>query len=245
MEITFSAVSAYDDSHYILTIKTEEGETIRVGQKIEVQLVDESFIECEIATMRKWNPNYSKKRGKWIDVDSVSNGESCEVDVYGLKGVVQTTSMPSPEERRRLAAMINVMPYKEIDGGEESIYDHIDENYVVPEKVIAYLKTTQPHAVCMGIYKHPFKDQDLLGPYWYTDGEYYWDRDAWKYVVKYHVTLPQAFVDKVMSEEGTAFLEKCMESDESWAKNIQSLKARPNTLCLMPDDAGDIDLEDF
>ena len=36
MEITFSAVSAYDDSHYILTIKTEEGETIRVGQKIGV-----------------------------------------------------------------------------------------------------------------------------------------------------------------------------------------------------------------
>ena len=245
MEITFSGVSAYDDSHHIMKITTEEGETIRVGQVIEVQLVDESIIECEIASMRKWNPNYSEKRGKWIDIDSVSNGESCEVDVYGFTGVVQTTSMPSPEERRRLTAMINVMPYKEIDGGDESIYDHIDESYVVPEKVIAYLKTTQPHSVCLGIYKHPFKDQELLGPYWYTDGEYYWDRDAWKYVVKYHVTLPQAFVDKVMSEEGTAFLKKCMESDESWAKSIQSLKSSSNTLCLMPENAGDIELEDF
>lgn len=245
MEITFSAISAYDDSHHILTIKTENGETIRKGQTIVVQLIDESFVECEIASMRKWNPNFSKKRGKWIEVDSVSNGETCEVDIYGLIGNVQTTSIPSPEEMRRLDAMINVMPYKEIQGGEESIYDHIDESYAVPEKVIAYLKTTQPHMVCMGVYKHPFKDKDLPGPYWYTDGEYYWDRDAWKYVVKYHLTLPQAFVDKVMSEEGTAFLEKCMESDESWAKNIQSLNTRPNTLCLMPDNAGDIELEDF
>lgn len=55
-----------------------------------------------------------------------------------------------------LAVMINVIPYKEIDGGEESVYDHIDESYVVPEKVITYLETTQPHMVCMGIYKHPF-----------------------------------------------------------------------------------------
>lgn len=37
-----------------------------------------------------------------------------------------------------LAVMINVMPYKEIDGGEESVYDHIDESYVVPEKVITF-----------------------------------------------------------------------------------------------------------
>jgi hypothetical protein len=40
MEITFSSVSAYDDSHHILTIKTEEGETIHEGQTITVQLVD-------------------------------------------------------------------------------------------------------------------------------------------------------------------------------------------------------------
>lgn len=215
MEITCAAVSAYDNSHHILTIKAGEGETIRVGQKISIMLMSETFVEHEIASMRKWELKPDAKRGKWIEVESVSDGQSCEADVYGIEGHVQTTSMPLPAEIRRLAAMVNVMPYKEINGGEESIYDHVDENFTVPEKVIAYLQTTQPHLVCMGFYKHPFKDMQLCGPYWYTDGEYYWDRDAWKYVIKYHVTLPKQFIDKVMSDEGTVFLEKCAESDES------------------------------
>ena len=107
------------------------------------------------------------------------------------------------------------MPYKEIKGGEESIYDHVDETFAVPQKVIAYLQTTQPHVVCLGMYKHPFKEMELSGPYWYNDGEYCWDRDTWKYVLKYHVTLPQDFIDKVMSEKGTAFLDKCAGSDNS------------------------------
>jgi hypothetical protein len=224
MEITFAAVSAYDDTHHILTLETEEGETLRVGQKIAIMLTDESCVEHEIASMRRWEVKPNTKRGKWVDVECVSNGQSCEVDVYGIKGHVQTTSMPSPEEMRRMSAMKNVMPYKEINGGEESIFDHIDENFKVPEKVIAYLQTTQPHMVCMGLYQHPFKDMQLCGPYWYTDGEYFWDRDAWKYVLKYHVTLPQDFIDKVMSDEGTAFLEKCAENDDSWSRRIKALK---------------------
>ena len=249
MEITFAAVSADDDCHYILTIKADKGETIRVGQKISIMVIDEGWVEHivehEIASMRKWELKPNRKRGNWISVESVSDGQSCEADVYGIEGRVQTANMPSPAEMRRLAAMINVMPYKEINGGEESIYDHIDENFTVPEKVIAYLQTTQPHLVCMGLYKHPFKDMQLCGPYWYTDGEYYWDRDAWKYVVKYHVTLPQNFIDKVMSDEGTAFLEKCAESDESWSKRIKELKESPATLCLMPENAGDFSLDEF
>lgn len=245
MEITYATVSADDERHHILTIQSDKNETIRVGQTITIQLVDESCVDRTIASMRKWEPNYSKKRGKWIGVDSISNGESCQADVFGLVGIVQTTSMPTSEEERRLAAMISVMPYKELCDGTESIYDHIDDSFAVPDKVIAYLKTTHPHMVRMGIYKHPFKDAELLGPYWYTDGEYYWDRDAWKYVLKYHVTLPQAFIEKVMSEEGTRFLKKCAESDESWAKAIRSFKSQPGTLCLMPDDAGDLALEEF
>lgn len=141
--------------------------------------------------------------------------------------------------------MINVMPYKEIHGGKESIYEHIDENFTVPEKVITYLQTTQPFCVAMGLYKHPFKDIQLCGPYFYTDGEYYWDRDAWKYVLKYHVTLPQKFIDKVLSDEGSAFLAKCAASDESWAKRIEYWKKQPNTLCLLPNDAGDLSLDNF
>lgn len=147
------------------------------------------------------------------------------------------------EERKRL---IHIMPFKELRAGNESIYDNIDENYTVPEKVIDYLKTTQPYCVCMGLYKHPFKeDVTLSGPYWYSDGEYCWDRDAWKYVVKYHVKLPQSFIDKVMSDEGTEFLEKCKLSDDSWAKRIQYDKKYGKGINLMPDDAGDEPIEKF
>jgi hypothetical protein len=244
MKITFSAYDREQDCN-ILLIESDEDETICVGQQISIMLTDETFIEREIASMRKWVLTPGAKRGKWIDVESISDGESCEADVYGIEGIVQTTSMPYPAEKRRIEAMINIMPYKEIDGGEESIYDHIDENFVVPKKVIAYLQTTQPHLVCMGIYKHPFKDKELLGPYYYTDGEYYWDRDAWKYVIKYHVTLPQEFIDKVMSDEGTEFLEKCAASDESWTKTIKDWKENPNMVCFLPENAGDLSLDDF
>ena len=141
--------------------------------------------------------------------------------------------------------MINITPYKEINCGDKSIYEHIDENFVVPKKVIAYLQTTKPLFVRMGVYKHPFKEKSLLGPYLYTDGEYYWDRDTWKYVLKYHVTLPHDFIDKVMSDKGTAFLEECEKNDNSWSKVIKDWKSQPNTLCFLPDDAGDLTFDDF
>ena len=98
----------------------------------------------------------------------------------------------------------------------------------------------------MGLYKHPFKeDVTLSGPYWYSDGEYCWDRDAWKYVVKYHDKLPQSFIDKVMSDEGTEFLEKCKLSEDSWAKRIQYDKKYGKGINLMPDDAVDEPIEKF
>ena len=241
MEIIFAAVEAGNENRNILTIKAGEGETIKVGQTIPIMLTDETYVERKIEAMSKYDAA-TKKR---LTVDSISSGETASIDVYDISGYVQTTSMPSPQRMREIAAMKNVMPFKEILGGEESIYDHIDENFVVPNKVIAYLQTTRPHLVCMGMYKHPFKDKDLLGPYWYTDGEYFWDRDAWKYVLKYHVTLPQEFIDKVMSEEGTAFLKKCEEEGTSWSKVIKEWKNSPNMMCLMPDDAGDCPLDDF
>ena len=30
--------------------------------------------------------------------------------------------------------MINITPYKEINCGDKSIYEHVDENFVVPKK---------------------------------------------------------------------------------------------------------------
>ena len=254
MKIISDVVSAYDYSHHILKIEADKGETIRVGQKISIMILDEDTMERieehEIASMHKWVLQPDEKHGDWIDVESVSNGEDCKVEIYGIDGRVQTADMPSPAEQRaeleRLAAMINVTPYKEINHGVgESIYDHIDENFTVPEKVILYLQTTQPHFLPLGLYKHPFKDMKLCGPYSYTDGEYYWDRDTWKYIVKYHVTIPQNFIDKVMSDEGTAFLEKYAENNEEWRKRIKELKENPETLYLVPKKPGDYSLDEF
>lgn len=59
----------------------------------------------------------------------------------------QTTSMSSHEDENRFAQMTCITPYKELSGGEESIHDHIREGYEVPDKVIAYLRTTKPFMV--------------------------------------------------------------------------------------------------
>lgn len=137
--------------------------------------------------------------------------------------------------------------YKELGrNGTESIKDHIQEGYTVPDKVIAYLQVGEPMAVCCGIYEHPFKrDCTLLGPYIYTDWKYSWDRDTWKYVVKYGLVLPQDFIDHVMSDEGTHFIEKRLKEENSWSTVIKQWKQQKGCLCLMPDNAGDIDLDKF
>lgn len=246
MIITFTSVDSLDENHHILSVEAEKGETIRVGQKVSIMMIDETYEEHVIASIQVGKLNQSKRRWKWMNVESISDGEAAEVSIYGIRGKVWATCMPTPAEMRRLDAMINIMPYKELHGGDESIYDHVGESFTVPDKVILYLQTKQPHMACPGIYPHPFKpEMQLLGPYFYTDDEYYWDRDAWKYVVKYHVTLPQKFIDKVMSDEGTAFLEKCAESNDSWTARIREWKDRKDLLCLLPEDAGDHSLEDF
>ena len=118
------------------------------------------------------------------------------------------------------------MPYKELCGGNKSIYDNIDESFTVPGKVILYLQTKQLHLAALGSYQHPFKDQPLLGPYLYTDGEYYWDRDTWEYVLNYHVKLPDVFITKVMSEAGTDFLERCAKEDEALRRRVNIFKKK-------------------
>lgn len=97
---------------------------------------------------------------------------------------------------------ISISPFKEINCGSESIYDYVKAGYTVPDKVIAYLRTKSPHLVCPGVYEHPFmKGKTVPGPYLCTDNHYLWERNTWEYVVKYHVTLPQEFIDHVMSEK--------------------------------------------
>ena len=143
--------------------------------------------------------------------------------------------------------MICLTPYKELGyGGSESIYDHIQIGHTVPEKVIAYLQVGEPLLACAGIYDHPFKEGcKLCRPHNYADGKYAWDRDTWKYVVKYGLILPQDFIDHVMSDEGTHFIEKRLKEENSWSTVIKQWKQQEGCLCLMPDNAGDIDLDKF
>lgn len=147
------------------------------------------------------------------------------------------------DDRKQLVC---ITPYTEFHSGSESILDHTEQNYVVPEKVIAYLRVGNAYMVCMGIYDHPFKPEtQLLGPYYYTDGHYYWDRDTWKYVLKYGLVLPEEFINHVMSKAGTHFIEERMNQDDQWSETIKQWKKKKDFLCLMPENAGNIDLEDF
>jgi len=100
--------------------------------------------------------------------------------------------------------IISITPYKELHGGKESIYDHIStSSSPPPDKVIAYLRAPDPALVCPGVYDHPFiEGRKLFGPNKCTDGKFFWDSDTWKYVLKYNLTLPQEFIDYVMSEAG-------------------------------------------
>lgn len=141
---------------------------------------------------------------------------------------------------------ICLTPFKEIKGGADSIYDYVQEGYCVPQEVVAYLRTTQPYMMSPGVYDHPFiPGKRLLGPYWYTDGTYYWDRDTWKYVVKYHVMLPEAFISHVLSDEGQAYLKKFYANPSSWSDTIGQWKEQKDSICLLPDNAGDCELKDF
>lgn len=156
----------------------------------------------------------------------------------------------SPHETKegiQMEKIICLTPYKELHGGKKSIYDYIVEGYSVPQKVIEYLKTRKLYCMSPGVYHHPFKeDSTLLGPYLYCDdNKYCWDRDTWKYVVKYGLSLPQEFIDYVMSETGTAYLQNYQKGGETWANEISSMKERRNMLCMLPDDAGEIDIKDF
>ena len=144
--------------------------------------------------------------------------------------------------------IINITPYKELHLGEKSIYDYIDKKKAIYENVINYLKTEKPYLMSPGLYVHPFKSEiQLLGPYLYTDGKYCWDRDTWKYVLKYGLKLPDFFINHVNSEEGKNFYNHYLESHELTWKNIisNSKNNSNNSLILIPDDIGDVDLWNF
>ena len=141
---------------------------------------------------------------------------------------------------------INLTPYRELKQGEKSIFDYVGkEDIQVTRKVVEYLQAGNAYIFSPGIYDHPFTDQKLLGPYIYCDDDRYcWDRDTWKYVVKYKLALPSEFIDYVMSDEGTIALDK-LKKGETWKDSIKAWKEKPNTAVFIPDDIGDLPLDDF
>ena len=247
MEMIMAATPSTHEDDTILSIKAGADERIEIGQSISIELTDGTYTERKIMTMERWFCPEGAKRGKWKKVFYIENGESAEVLIKDIKSnTIQTTSMPRREWFEKFEKMICLTPYKEILGGEESIYEHVSEGYSVPDKVITYLKIAPAFLMSPGVYDHPFKDNTrLLGPYLYSDDTYYWDRDTWKYVVKYGLELPQDFIDHVMSDEGTKFIEESIKSDDSWSEVILNWKDQKGFLCLLPDDAGDKALEDF
>lgn len=144
----------------------------------------------------------------------------------------------------------NLTPFSELHQGTKSIYDYVKDGYTVPDKVIAYLRTQRYLGVCPGTYDHPFKPGERLpGPYRLTDGHYTWDRDTWKYVLKYHLTLPEEFINYVMSDDGdrklTELVNETIEKNEAWSDSIKECKKKQGYKCLLLGPGGSKELSDF
>jgi len=131
---------------------------------------------------------------------------------------------------------ISVTPFKELRGGQESIYDHISPvKVIIPDKVIAYLLAAKPVLTSPGVYSHPFiEGKKLFGPDICTDGTFFWDRDTWKYVLKYNLTLPRMFIDHIMSEKGDIFISHCIDCNDDWCEPIKRWKKKQGYISFLP-----------
>ncbi len=119
MEIAFAATPSTEEENTILSVKIDEGETIRVGQMISIELVDGTFAKREIVSMSVWFKPEGK-RGYYKEANHIEGLGSAEIKVEHLKSnTVQTTSMFSRETRRRWSEMICITPYMELKGGKK------------------------------------------------------------------------------------------------------------------------------
>ena len=241
MEFTMVAKYA-NGTGYELEGTLEEGEHLAIGGTVCIELMDDTVIEREILDLRKL------KDHKWLHVDELVGPGPFEIDVadHGDCEVKTPNAIAVREWIEKEKKMVCLAPFEELRLGDASIHDWVEEGYEVPDKVLAYLKTTEPYMMSPGIYEHPFKPGErLLGPYCYTDGHFWWDRDCWKYTAKYHVRLPQEFVDYVMSGKGDRFLKSHAPDDSSWFNRIEDNYGDAPHGNFLPRDAGDIDVEDF
>lgn len=63
--------------------------------------------------------------------------------------------------------------------------------------------------------------------------------------MKYHLTLPEDFIEYVMSEDGSAFLESCHYGVDSWYQAFEKSFADKRHMNFLPEDAGDVKLDEF
>lgn len=266
MQIVDAFGCAYEDSEgevIDLRVKLEAGEQLAVGDEMEIPLMDGSVVRRKIMVIEpKCAGDYapvSRKAAKRVGAGEwgvtkapvlFAQGPQCGciavvADMSGLEVLTDRNvrALQFLEERRK---MVCLTPFVELRLGDEKIHEWVEEGYSVPEKVIDYLKTTEPDIMSPGVYEHPFKaGVRLLGPYCYTDGHYWWDRDAWKYVVKYHVKLPREFVDYVMSGKGDEFLSERIPTNSSWFDRLEDSCRDVPHANFLPEDAGNLDLAVF
>lgn len=261
MNILSVAGSPYEDREgqvLNLHVALEEDEVVRLGETIRIEMMDDSFLEAEVKIISpKLAGDYACVCRKIADEvragtcakskdtvtkavgPCVTNFVVTDVPYHEVKTDGEIEARKRAEEHRK---MICLTPYKELQTGDESIHDHVRDGYSVFRRVITYLRIAPAYCVAPGIYEHPFRpEKELRGPCLYTDGTYYWDSDAWKYAVKYHVALPQAFIDHVMSPEGTALFEQFLEQSDNEPDAIEAWRENPDALT----DAEKAELESF
>ena len=79
---TFATTSAYDNDEVELTIHTENGETVKIGDVITIPMTDHSFVEREITGMyRDWK---KRKKGK-EKFTEIHDGEWAECIIHNIR----------------------------------------------------------------------------------------------------------------------------------------------------------------
>lgn len=96
MIIMMAAVSAYDEDEVLLSIKTEEGECIRIGDVIAIPMNDHTYENREVTDMyRDWN-KWRKGKGLFTEI---KDGECAECIVHGINaGRVHAVNSPYDDE---------------------------------------------------------------------------------------------------------------------------------------------------
>ena len=163
----------YDGQILHLNVELAEGEEIRLNEPITIEMMDGTFLEREVHLI---NPRYagdycviSNKVKKKVETGEYGTSEkitdlvigSCIADIvvtdvpyHEVKSDEEIVARKAIEEMRKMTCL---SPFKELHFGDKSIHDYVQEGYTVPDKVIAYLRITEPYMMCPGIYEHPFK----------------------------------------------------------------------------------------